>query len=137
MTDKAIIELVCKVLDLDLDIMLSKEAPVPSGATLKEKHRYLYKETRQKQTYCEGRFIAANFIIEKNGSTLESIAFQFNYKLKSGKGDHSAALYWNEQCENLLRLKYKSFTEKFIKVKTEFINQSVNDIKDPNFKRIK
>lgn len=93
----------CKVLDLEKDDVLRKN------------------KKKRLPELCDARHIIIYLIRHYNGKdySYRSIAKSMGLILKSGKGDHAAAMYSELTARLLLRDGDKAFTAKFEKVKCE------------------
>lgn len=100
MNPEEIINLVCKTLELDKDILLSKK-----------------KGGKNPRKYIDARMIICYLIRfhNKKDYSYRHIAEMFNRTLSGGKGDHVCAMYWEWVCKDLLITDLK-FKEKFDKV---------------------
>ena len=112
MKPSEIITITCKVLELDESILVTPAKP-------QSRRHYMSNDTRQKQKYCDGRFIITYLIRLKHDKDYSYmvIAEMLGQYLKTGKGDASAAIYSDWIAGQLIRSKNKEFIAKLEKVK--------------------
>lgn len=114
MKPSEIITITCKVLELDVDILIHPRSPNPL-------RKYPIDSSRHVQKYCDARYIIA-YLIRKHHDkdySYRAIAKMLGHILKNGDGDHSAAIYAEWACGEKLKHKFRErlFIEKFEKVK--------------------
>lgn len=109
MNPDKIIDTVCKVLELDKDVLTTR---------ITSKNNPLNKPLSQSRKYCDGRFIIVYLIRKQHDKdfTYKDIAYLLGYfRKRTNEGDHEATRYCDFIAGELLRIKDKKFTEKVLK----------------------
>lgn len=142
MTPQNIIDIVCQTLELDKQILTGTRFTRNGAQNSKE-------VTPQTREYCEGRYICARLIrkhfeinYSKPSYLFKKQLCEFTYReigeflgllLKDGSGDNAAAIYCERICLDLLNVKDKKFTIKYVNCEVKLISESVAEIPDNNF----